>query len=865
MIRLRTRTYERMLCAALVFTLVFGGADYDSPQYGAILRILAIIVIAVELPRLQFEQMAREQKILLALAGGLCLLTLLQLVPVPPAIWADMPGRSLARSVYASLGWQDRWRPMDLGPDDGVIGLLKMLLPIAGFLAVGRLTLDKRLLVIRVIVAAAAVSAALGVVQFASGGVLTMWDTAHLGTGVGFFVDRNHQSLFLEIAIVFAGLPGVFRRDSKGGGGVPLGGLPMVIAIWALLSFGVLATTSRTGIALLLPSIAGSLVISAKRRGNVRRTMAIAAAFVVVGVAISFTPVAQQIFARYSGVAEDMRYAIWINSWVLAKSALPLGVGFGGFVSSYLTVEPLEQVLTSFVNHAHNEYFEWLIEGGIPAMLLLAGALAVYGVEVARGLRAPSGGRRRPVILAAALGIALALMHSVDEFPLRTQSLAVLFGMMAAMLFSPPEPAPSRSRGSPRQRKWTVAAAVLALPAVGFALSTVLAVAALSRNDSGIAVQVAPWMADSWDALGQDRLVAHDSASAEAAGLRALAIRPLDGLALRTVAAARLMRASDGSAALRLFDLAGKLGWRDGTTQYVLADTAVARRDAQGAARHIDAIGRQYGTSPLFWMAVSRLMELPDGADALADRIATKANWRPQFLQDFPQKDGATPQQYETILTALQQRGIPASATETRVAVSMLLGGGYYTDVARLQGLTTHGSLVSDSGFDLTPVGPLSTQVTPNSWFSTGLPGASVAVQTPDRPWNGAGLVVNSRGIMPGAAFAQFLVLPPGNYRLTSQVASELAGSEHGVGWSFTCRSGKETSQPIPLPLSWVRQRDGWWQAVSNFEVTESCPGQILSFVLTEAANAEFAVAVDDVTIAAVAKPGKQHFGAGHD
>ena len=732
MIKLRTRTYERLLGAALIFTLLFGGAGFGSPQYIALLRIVAAIIIAIELPRLQFESMPRGAKLLLALAGALVVWGVLQMVPVPPAIWADMPGRALVRTVYTTVGWQDHWRAMNLAPDEGLLALLKIILPIAGFLAVARLTVDQRIVMLRAIVLVAMIGAAIGVFQFATGGALTLWDTDQMGSGVGFFVDRNHQGLFLEIAMVLTGLPGVFRRDARGHGGVRLGGIPMVIAIWIVLGLGVLATTSRVGIALLLPTIAGALAITSMLRGNPRRTLAIAGCFAALGVALSFTPLAQQIIARYAVLADDMRPLIWANSWTLAKSALPLGFGFGSFVSAYLAVEPLDQVIAPFVNHAHQEYLEWLLEGGIPAALLLVGALSVYITEIVRSMRSPSRGRQRTIALAAALGIGLTLVHSFDEFPLRTPMIAVVFGMLCALLFPAPETATSISRLPQGRRGWALVLALLVIPVAGFSFSAAAAVLAMSHNDIAATTQVAPWMSDGWDALAQTRMSAHDGSGAEEAAFRALAIRPLDGVALRTIAVAQLIRRPDSTAALHMLDVAGELGWRDATTQLVLAELETTHGDAQTAARHIDAIGRRSGANPDFWIGTMRLLDLPGGPDALAARLATKPSWRAQFLQDYAGQDGATPQRYEAILEALQRHGIPATATETSPAINSLWTGGYYADVGRIRTLTQQSSLVADPGFDQTNVGPLSTQITVNSWYSVDLPGTTVSVETPE-------------------------------------------------------------------------------------------------------------------------------------
>jgi hypothetical protein len=44
-------------------------------------------------------------------------LILLQLVPLPPAIGLDLPGRSWAIAVQREISLADSWRPLSLAPD----------------------------------------------------------------------------------------------------------------------------------------------------------------------------------------------------------------------------------------------------------------------------------------------------------------------------------------------------------------------------------------------------------------------------------------------------------------------------------------------------------------------------------------------------------------------------------------------------------------------------------------------------------------------------------------------------------------------------------------------------------------------------
>lgn len=124
------------------------------------------------------------------------------------------------------------------------------------------------------------------------------------------------------------------------------------------------------------------------------------------------------------------RMSIWDNSIEAVLRYLPLGSGLGTFDLVYPSVEAGEDIRTSFINHAHNEYLELLVEGGAAAGLLLLG----YVVALLLALwRLPPS----PLRAAAFCGLAFILLHSVVEYPLRNLSLALIFAFLNVVVFSP--------------------------------------------------------------------------------------------------------------------------------------------------------------------------------------------------------------------------------------------------------------------------------------------------------------------------------------------------------------------------------------------------------------------------------------------
>src|SRR5688572_32842014 len=89
--------------AYLLLCLLLGG----SPQgmWGnAVLRLLAIAIIAWALIERRDEGLGRPVKQLFGLIALAILLVLIQLIPLPPGIWSALPGREFVVHGFQLLG-----------------------------------------------------------------------------------------------------------------------------------------------------------------------------------------------------------------------------------------------------------------------------------------------------------------------------------------------------------------------------------------------------------------------------------------------------------------------------------------------------------------------------------------------------------------------------------------------------------------------------------------------------------------------------------------------------------------------------------------------------------------------------------------
>jgi O-antigen ligase len=110
---------------------------------------------------------------------------------------------------------------------------------------------------------------------------------------------------------------------------------------------------------------------------------------------------------------------------------MPLGSGLGSFRSVYRLYERPEQVTTTYVVHAHNDYAELALELGVAGIAVILLFLAWWAASVWRSWSSPEGG---PFSRAAAVASGAILVHSLVDFPLRTAAVSASFAMCLALL-----------------------------------------------------------------------------------------------------------------------------------------------------------------------------------------------------------------------------------------------------------------------------------------------------------------------------------------------------------------------------------------------------------------------------------------------
>jgi O-antigen ligase len=190
------------------------------------------------------------------------------------------------------------------------------------------------------------------------------------------------------------------------------------------------------GIILLVPVLAGSAGaawVAAGIRRPGRLALAIAG---VVGLATLAGAVATTGFVLDRFDLQGAREGRFENWPIVAEAAatyLPLGSGIGSFDAVYRSVEPVNTLDETYFNQAHNDYLEtWLEAGWFGAALIIA-FLVWFMRRAWTAWRAPAS-VERDLQLAASIAVSAVLLHSVVDYPLRTETIAVLFAVFCAFL-----------------------------------------------------------------------------------------------------------------------------------------------------------------------------------------------------------------------------------------------------------------------------------------------------------------------------------------------------------------------------------------------------------------------------------------------
>lgn len=428
--------WDAVAVAALVllaFSFAFGGASRVHALRLALVELAALPLLVLAASRMIQTDGWREHKFALGLIAAVAAVPLIQLIPLPPAVWAALPGRDQMVLAVDLAGLEPGWSPLSVTPDRTWASALALVPPAAVFLAVLSMSYNHHERLVQVCIGAAVAGILLGAVQLASGGdSFYLWDVA-AGSVRGFFANRNHLASSLLVALPFAFVFGAatLRRRDRRTSALWFGALFAGLVVVALA-----AIRSRAGITLLAPALLASLLAAWIAAGRGRPGPALLVLVGGVGAALAIVAflALPPILARFDAEgAPEGRFEQWPLVAETAQTYLPLGSGIGSFDAVYRSVEPLEKLDSTFFNQAHNDYLETWLEAGWLGIGAILAFLVWYARRCWVAWRAPPS-REGDLQRAASIGIGVLLLHSAADYPLRTVTLAVVFALCCGLL-----------------------------------------------------------------------------------------------------------------------------------------------------------------------------------------------------------------------------------------------------------------------------------------------------------------------------------------------------------------------------------------------------------------------------------------------
>lgn len=442
------------LMAFLVLCILAGGASRADEPAQLVVRLGAIALLALSVYDLA-QARSRDLRIPLLIFGLMTALVVLQLIPLPPSVHAALPGRGLYQEVLRAAGGEASWRPLSLTPDLTVNSLLSLLPAIAVLASLESQPREVRFAVLPVLILGIMSSALFGLIQISSGsGAVYLHRVTNEGFPVGFFANRNHQSLALALAIAMLAAWGGASDSNDRTRWYRFGG---AIIFTVLILPLILVAGSRAGLLLGMGVLIPAFALFGWSRWKdlsrwatggwaaLRFVPVLAAASVIAAtVALSRATSVERLLSV--DASQDGRFTNIGAMMQMLRDAFPVGFGFGSFEGVFRAYEPIESLDETYFNHAHNDLLELAIEAGLPGMLLL---LALAGWVVWKSVIAwRSGNMHQSAIRHARLGsilLVMILVGSIFDYPLRTPFFSAMFAVFLSWMAAVTAPRASHS------------------------------------------------------------------------------------------------------------------------------------------------------------------------------------------------------------------------------------------------------------------------------------------------------------------------------------------------------------------------------------------------------------------------------------
>ena len=366
-------------------------------------------------------------------------MVILQLIPLPPSLWTQFPGREVLAQTASVIDQPQPWRPISISPGATINALSSLIVPLVVLILLTYFTDRDHKRLLALMLGFVVASSLVGVLQFSGSSFDNPFVNDVAGNVNGTFANRNHFGLFLAFGCVLAPAWAFSHKH------VSRWKLLAAIGLVTVFVLLILATGSRAGMLVgLVGVILGFLSVSSRIK-EVIKTLPRRVWLPVAISAISFiviAVIASLLLDRAVSVdrafmldaSQDLRTAGWPTVWQATLNHFPVGTGFGTFDPLFRIYEPDYLLGPSYWNHAHNDWIEIVLDGGLLALAILSVAWVWWTRESRLVWFSPSGEQATRGRVGSSIILLIGLASIVD-YPARTpiiMSVLIIAGVWLA-------------------------------------------------------------------------------------------------------------------------------------------------------------------------------------------------------------------------------------------------------------------------------------------------------------------------------------------------------------------------------------------------------------------------------------------------
>lgn len=355
---------------------------------------------------------------------------IIYLIPLPLSIWEQLPGRN---NFLPSINWLIEkgepvpWLSLSLIPQNTVHALLAIIPILAIFLGTVYQNKKGLLWIAYALIIIASVQATIGFIQYPV--------TSH---AQGTYINTNHFAAFMYMVLPFTFALLTYAIGSKasnyeGGGYSYFNSTFLFGLISILLILSGIFSTSRTGGFLIFSAVIISIVVFFRHIGG-RQGMGLSTLLGILGLgaatSIGLIPVINRFVTL--NPAESLRWEIFPDMITGVQKYFPIGSGPGTFQEIFITFQSMGIDREGFVNRAHNDYLELLLETGIIGVIFTVLAFFIF-IQGWLSLRKQPWNKIKFLNSAAGIAVSLMLVHALLDFnfhnPANALAFACIFGI----------------------------------------------------------------------------------------------------------------------------------------------------------------------------------------------------------------------------------------------------------------------------------------------------------------------------------------------------------------------------------------------------------------------------------------------------